>query len=622
MNQKQIFLELNREITNGGNPHRRVLSKDETRMFNYRSGISSAIRQENRGKELQFFQALNHLYSETNFPLLTISSTLLLFRKFNINQYVFNCLEYTFNELGTQDFVNEPKFWEHYLHFFSLNTRDDLKSKQPQLLAFSKIAKLLFKNSNYQNYNILFGYLLNHSREMVLRSLTHYQLGSNTLGHFAIDGKIKSLGSLLKLFSILKKSKAEPKVFEMFLIHLSNSKKDFFAREEQFREFLVVFLDKFPAEFLGKMNALDLDKLYIIYKLNSKLFENFNPEECQNFRQVNSTKYGLLRSEIVNYLLAKYGISFFFIKNFNEDKLSSVELNWFKDVVSGKNLVYSENLPFELNKKVVHKFNTVSNEWKREAIESNYIMVELWDNSKRELSVFDGLIWSVILFETQNVIYTNEVLGYIRATSNTPFWVKVVVQLYRNGLRTRNHRITEIFDYIDYQVFHLRRVINFKNKKIANLAAESNEWHEAVGNFKYGRLEKLIKLPKSSLPSFEYEDENENKKYIIRQILTNRELAYEGGELGHCVGTYTNKCINYGTFIYSLREVFEYYEKDQTDEGEIEVVRTIEKSLITIELNRNTIVQKRGKKNRLCLPLEDRIIKIWAKENKFIIRSY
>jgi hypothetical protein len=99
-------------------------------------------------------------------------------------------------------------------------------------------------------------------------------------------------------------------------------------------------------------------------------------------------------------------------------------------------------------------------------------------------------------------------------------------------------------------------------------------------------------------------------------------LAYEGGELGHCVGTYTNKCINYGTFIYSLREVFEYYEKDQTDEGEIEVVRTIEKSLITIEVNKNYIVQKKGKKNRRCLPFEDRIIKIWAKENKLIIRSY
>lgn len=620
MNSKKIFLELNREIISGGNPNRRVLSKDETLIFNYRSGISTAIRHENRLKELPFFHSLNKLYSETNFPLLTNSGTLLLFRKFNLNHHVFDCLEFSFKDLETQEFVSDPKFWEHYLHFFSLNTRDDLKSKQPQLLAFSKIAKLLFKGSNYENYNILFGFLLNHSREMVLKSLTHYQLGSNVLGHFSIDGKFKSLTFLLKLFSILKKSKAEPKVFEMFFIQFANSDKNFFAREEKFKEFLVIFLDKFPIEFLGKLNGWDLYKLYFIYKYNTKLYEKFNSEECSKFKHIHSTKYGLLRAEIVNYLLSSYGISFFFIKNFNEDKLSDVEFSWFKDVVSGKNLVYSENLPFELNKKLVHKFNTVSNEWRAEAFESNYTLNEIWDQSIKDLTVLDGIIWSAIVYEIKNVYFTDESLAYIRATSNTDFWVKVVVQLYRNGLRTHNNRIAEIFDYIEYQVFHLRRSINFKTKKIANLANESTEWHDAVGNYKYGKLERLIKLPKSSVQIFHFEEED--KKYVIRQILSNRDLAFEGGELGHCVGTYTNKCMKYGAFIFSLREVIEFHENEQTEDGEIDIVQTIEKSLITIEVNKNTIVQKRGKKNRLCLPFEDRIIKIWAKENKFITRSY
>lgn len=620
MNSKKIFLEINRQIISGENPNRRVLSRDETLIFNYRSGISAAIKQENSFKELSFFQSLHKLYLETNFPLLSNSGTLLLFRKFNLNHHVFDCLEFSFKDLGSKEFVNDPKFWEHYLHFFSLNTRDDLKSKQPQLLAFSKIAKSLFKKSNYENYHILFGFLLNHSKEMVVKSLTHYQLGSNVLGHLAVDGKFKSLNFLLKLFSILKKAKATPKVFEMFLIQFTNSDRNFFAREAQFKDFISLYLNKFPVEFLEKMNGWDLNKLYLIYKFNKKLFEKINSEECSKFKHVQSTKYGLLRAEIVNHLLSTYGISFFFIKNYNEDKLSKIEFNWFKDVVSGKNLVYSENLPFELNKKLVHKFNTVSNEWRNESIESNYTMHELWDDSINQLSVLDGLVWSAILNEVKNVFYTNEALAYIRATSNTDFWVKVVVQLYRNGLRTHNNRISEIFDYIEYQVFHLRRSINFKTKKIANLANESNEWHEAVGNYKYGKLDRLIKLPKSSVQIFHFEEED--KKYVIRQILSNRDLAFEGGELGHCVGTYTNKCMKYGAFIFSLREEFEFHEKEQTEDGEIYVVQTIEKSLITIEVNKDTIVQKRGKKNRLCLPFEDRIIKIWAKENKFNIRSY
>jgi hypothetical protein len=620
MHLKKLFLEIHSEINAGGNPNRRVLSTEETRIFNYRSGISSAIKQENRGKEHRFFELLFNLYSQTNFPLLSLPSTLLLFRKFNTNERVFDCLIFTINELGEKSFLNDPKFWEHFIHFIVLNGRDEFKSKKSHLVAFTKIAKLLFTNSNYENYNILFGFLLNHSKQMVSMSLSHYQLGSNVLGHLATGADFKNIGPILKLFSVLKKAKADPKVFEMFLIQFSNNEKNYFAHEEQFRDFITLFIEKFPVSYLLKLNGLDLKKLYVIYQINSAHFVNFDSNECENFKQVNGSNYGLLRSEIVRYLLKKYGISYFFIKNFNEDKLSLNESNWFNDVVSGKNLVYSENLPFELNKKLVHKFNTVSTEWQLEALESKFRYHEFWENSIKELSVREGLIWSAIVYYTKNLQFADTVTQFIRATLNTEFWVKVVLQLYRNGLRSDNNYVTEVFDYIEHQVFNLRRQINFKTKKIANLIEESNQWHLAVGEYKHGQFIRLLKLPRSHIQPFHFEEEP--KTYIIRQILSNRDLAYEGSELGHCVGTYTNKCMNYGTFIFSFREVLEYVEKEQTEEGEIDVVQTMEKPMITIEVNKNYIVQKRGKKNRRCLPFEDRIIKIWAKENSLIIRAF
>ena len=99
--------------------------------------------------------------------------------------------------------------------------------------------------------------------------------------------------------------------------------------------------------------------------------------------------------------------------------------------------------------------------------------------------------------------------------------------------------------------------------------------------------------------------EHKNKKYKIVQLTTNKSLIEEGRNLFHCVGTYTDNCLDRGSYIFSLRLIQDQFE---------------DKVLITIELNGNSIRQKRGKKNRSCSAEEDRIIRIWAKENnlKFI----
>jgi hypothetical protein len=155
-------------------------------------------------------------------------------------------------------------------------------------------------------------------------------------------------------------------------------------------------------------------------------------------------------------------------------------------------------------------------------------------------------------------------------------------------------------DYIDNQVFTLQRAINFKSKKISNLIEESNRWHLAMENTRYGKTFPLIKLPYSSISPFKYEEND--KKFIIKQLKSNRELMFEGNALSHCVGSYTNKCMKFGSFIFSIRKLIDS-----------EVPKEI--NLITIEINNNRIVQKKGKRNRFCKPFEDRIIKIWAKEN-------
>ena len=143
------------------------------------------------------------------------------------------------------------------------------------------------------------------------------------------------------------------------------------------------------------------------------------------------------------------------------------------------------------------------------------------------------------------------------------------------------------------------RKINFNTKKLTNLLEEAHTWHDELILMRIGKYKRVYHLPKSDIGTFkiEYKD----KKYKIKQLLTNKELVEEGIKLKHCVGTYTDNCIDRGSFIFSLR----------LDKENEEII-----PLITIELNNKRILQKRGKWNRDCLKEEDSLIQIWATENK------
>ena len=60
-----------------------------------------------------------------------------------------------------------------------------------------------------------------------------------------------------------------------------------------------------------------------------------------------------------------------------------------------------------------------------------------------------------------------------------------------------------------------------------------------------------------------------------------------------------------GSFIFSLREL-KVNEKEETEE-----IRCV-----TIELNRNRIIQKKGQYNRSCKAFELAIISAWMREHK------
>ena len=89
MNSKEIFLSINKEILLKTNNTLSYLNKEEERILNYRNGIRIIILNESRLREIEFFTELQVMYKKTQVPLLSAYTTLLLYRKFLINKYIF-----------------------------------------------------------------------------------------------------------------------------------------------------------------------------------------------------------------------------------------------------------------------------------------------------------------------------------------------------------------------------------------------------------------------------------------------------------------------------------------------------------------------------------------------------
>jgi hypothetical protein len=250
--------------------------------------------------------------------------------------------------------------------------------------------------------------------------------------------------------------------------------------------------------------------------------------------------------------------------------------------------VYTKDLPFTVSKKLAHVFNTLPG---------------TFDDSSIQGTVTEGLIKTALFEHTGDLNYVLYVHRFIRNVNESEFWIKTSMFLHRQGLRVETGGIGELFDYIRYQVFTLNRTIDFSKKKLRNLQQDVEAWHAELNNARRYGHQGLVKLPDYGITT--YSHEKQGKHYIIKQLKTNKELIEEGAALKHCVGLYTSHCLQHGSFIFSLREL-KVNEQEETEE-----IRCI-----TIELNRNRIIQKKGHYNRSCKAFELAIISAWMREFK------
>jgi hypothetical protein len=365
--------------------------------------------------------------------------------------------------------------------------------------------------------------------------------------------------------------------------------------KEGFCTFFAFLFDRIPIDKVKWLSMDTLERLFFIYEINAQVFAKVDYLNMEiEFRELlgNKPMEPIKRLDyqrfMIESLFKAYKISFYFAHNFCSNSLNPREKEWLIGLIQGKNLVYAKDLPFKLTKVQAHEFN--------------FQGYPAW-NEPTTFSVSEGF---ALEREIHNPTFVNALVRRMRDMSRSAFWIKTTMSLVRNGLSADTPDLDELYDYINYQVFQLNRNIDFSQKKLINLRREAHTWHNnlmLVRNYGYSGL---VKLPNLGIAPFKVEVKGKN--YVLKQLKTNKELIEEGTELKHCVGTYTRNCLKFGSYIFSLRELVENLESE-----ELEEVR-----MVTIEVNRKRIVQKKGLRNRSCDVLENHVIDLWRFENGLV----
>lgn len=591
MNNKLIFIQLNEESQFETIKITRKLSDLEDLVDRQRKGLIIAIKND-FGKTLpDFLKDLNNFYKSNEISLLSNQTVLMIYRKWRVNKSILEVLSSLFAEIKDIRLIENKDFLLKLIKCVELDVNCNFEHTKFKVWLTSKIFLKVNHGNNFENL------------EMFLKAIWHNYMSLYNW-HVPDVFQPKKVESQFKpiwvAFEIFRKRKAQPEIyltfFSVFFIKLSEP----VLSEKDFSKFIRILFERNKIEIALTLSINDYIRLFNLYKISEPLFLKIPDLSEKDDEYCIENRASVLNPyfELIYNFYSNYGISYFFIYNFLFGRLNNQERKWFCDVLNGNNLVYSENIPFKLTKKVSHFFNVLPADREKSSYQSFYEYIQMhYGFSGGNFSLTQSLIYCAIYIEVRDSNFTQEAIRNLRSTDNLDFWISTLCILHHKGLRANN--LNQVIDYIDDQVIRNGRVIDFKKKKLSNLEEEAFHWHEAIALMRTGKYKRITKLPKSNIDK--YSIEHRGKKYTISQLLTNKELIEEGRTLFHCVGTYTDNCIERGSFVFSLRLD---YEKKETI------------PLITIEVRDGKIYQSRGKRNRNCSKDEEFIIQGWAKENK------
>jgi hypothetical protein len=335
--------------------------------------------------------------------------------------------------------------------------------------------------------------------------------------------------------------------------------EEFFNENNNLDPFIKLLESKLPPNYPCRIQFNDLKKLYIIYTIRPSLFDNLigiNDNSCQI-------------DYIFKNIFLNFDISSDLKNKFIKGELSKEQLEWFKWILSGKNLSKAPFLPFKITKKAAHIFNSLD----------NWFNIDL----DRKL-VFASFISLGIEEDIALRIATN-----IPNINHTNFWLNNLPILIKKGLK--QSQIIPVIQYLNFKMLNQKINLNLKSTKIQNLIRKVKE-------FKLQINKTSCKLSDLKIPDFKiYYNGN---TYLIEQLRYKFDLKQEGKIMKHCVYSYKWNCFIGISHIFSLKQV---------------VSKSYNINLLTIHYSNGRIQEIRGKFNREPIDEEMQIVNKWIEKN-------
>lgn len=208
--------------------------------------------------------------------------------------------------------------------------------------------------------------------------------------------------------------------------------------------------------------------------------------------------------------------------------------------------------------------------------------------------------------------------------ANEDFWSSVITWFIAHPMLDVAH-VGPIIDYLHDQRFGTNRWIMVEGRRTLVGAAQPNltmkgrtpdallrqveVWHKQLRST---NLIQISEWASSGFVEFEHwegpENSDKRKRWSIRELVSAQSLLTEGRQLNHCVYSYARSCAAGHCSIWTL---------------EVESRDSLSK-LVTLEVRNatRTIVQARGKLNRVMTVQERGIVNRWAARARLNLASY
>ena len=246
---------------------------------------------------------------------------------------------------------------------------------------------------------------------------------------------------------------------------------------------------------------------------------------------------------------------------------------WFKHVAGGQNL-RTAGVPMEVTKRMAHIFMQMHHP-------------------------HHTLLQALRIAQVEALGGDSHSSWYVAATplgdslENDDFWISVVHFYVNNYPMLHRSYFLPVYDYIRHQKYLPQQITHpdgtqVKGRSAAKLLHQVDQWHETLSGEEDVPLKTWAATGLAGFRLEEYDAQLRcNLVWTIYELCTSQQLQTEGRIMGHCVFSYTERCLAGDTSIWSLRAL------------NADAEEALEKRVLTIAVDnrQRAVTQARGKFN-------------------------